>query len=170
MDFIKGFGLISAALLVLLIFFLNYRSIWEATTQEPFTNILRRNKLRFSFIIPVGLAAAGGLVYLSLPRAWPWYTWVVVAMGFVWIFIGHIFWAGIRWGAIHTPTAWRCVEELKLMAAALEQGPQQRQLELASEELGARLIELGYPFVAQSAAETHKGSLTFELWPKLERP
>ena len=62
MDFIKGFGLISAALLVLLIFFLNYRSTWEATTREPFTNILRRNKLRFSFIIPVGLAAAGGLV------------------------------------------------------------------------------------------------------------
>ena len=146
MDYLIGYGLIGATALVLVLFFLFYERIWKSITDEPFTNLLRRNKLRSFVLILAGTAAGGGLAYLSLPRAWPWYTWVVVAMGFVWILTGHIFWAGMRWGAIHKPTAWRCVEELRLMAVALEEGPERASLADASEKLGARLEEEGYEF------------------------
>lgn len=146
MDFVIGVGLFVLTIGGLLLFFIFYRPLWENTAREPFTNILRRHKARFSFIILIGFAAVGGLIYLSLPRAWPWYTWVVPALGFLWLFIGHIFWAGIRWGRIHAATAWRCVEEIRLISESLEEGPTREGIEFASQELGSRLEAMEIPF------------------------
>ena len=157
MDYLIGVGLFLVTLGGLVLFFIFYRPLWENTTREPFTYILRRHRARFSFIILIGIAAAGGLIYLSLPRAWPWFTWVVLAIAFLWLFIGHIFWAGIRWGRIHASTAWRCVEEIRLIAESVEEGPKREGMEFASAELGRRLEAIEIPFRGSDRTRKPRG-------------
>ena len=145
----------------LFLFFLFYRPIWEATTREPFTNILRRNRYRFSIIIVCGVAAAGGVwahsVHYRDWSAWPYYTWVVVAMAFIWVFVGHIFWAGLRWGAVHAPTAWRCQHQLTLKAESLEPGPERDGMASAAVELERCLDSLDIPFRGPDRGRERRG-------------
>ena len=145
-EYLIGVGLFLLTLGGLVLLFIFSRPLWENTTREPFTYILRRHRARFSFIVLIGIAAAGGLIYLSLPRAWPWFAWVVLAIAFLWLFIGHIFWAGIRWGRIHAAAAWHCVEEIRLIAESVEGGSKRERMEFASAELGRRLEVIEIPF------------------------
>ena len=130
------------ALALLALFFFFYEPLWKATTTEPFTNILRRNKGKFWVIIPFGIAPAIWLMFLARP----WWSWTVVLTCFVWLFIGHIFWAGIRWGRIHNPTAWRAVHELTLIAESMPEGVERGAIESASKDMAACLEEMGIPF------------------------
>ena len=161
MEYLIGVGLFLLTLGGLVLFFIFYQPLWENTTREPFTYILRRHRARFSFIILIGIAAAGGLIYLSLPRAWPWFTWVVLAIAFLWLFIGHIFWAGIRWGRIHAATAWRCVEEIRLIADQLRRVPSGKEWSSLPRSWEDAWRRLRFPFVRQTGQASRGVSLMF---------
>jgi hypothetical protein len=104
------------------LFGLNYRKIWRHTTREPWTYILRRNKV-FTYIISgVGLT---GLVAASYFIDW-WLSWLPVSLIGVATFWAHIDWAGIRAGEVHEPTAWRCAFELKNFSPEASQWLQDR--------------------------------------------
>ena len=151
--YLIGIGAPAITLVGLFVFFKSYETLWKATTDEPWTNILRRNKAKFGFIFLPGLGAGFGLGYL----VWPLWPWVVVAGFSMWFFFGHIFWAGIRWGGIHRQTAWRCKRELELMGESLELGPKRDAMELAAKELEARLNDLGIPYSPSDRSGVPKG-------------
>ena len=92
-----------------------YSRIWGALTQEPFTNIMRRKALLSIPVAVVALAFLGTVVWAI---GWQWddgwmLAWAPTLTVGLWALWAHVDWAGIRWGAIHRPTAWRCAEELR---------------------------------------------------------
>ena len=104
---------VPAAALPFMIFV--YPPLAKFMVGEYLTNIIRRNKLEFVpvILLPLAFLVWWGVQYEPWSMEWPWgefFGVVVLAYGVV---VGHFYWAGLRLGAIHRPTAWRCVEELR---------------------------------------------------------
>ena len=137
-----GHGLLPLApILIIGLFFGFYKLIWKATTGEPWTNILRRND-RLSIPIIVVAIATLGVVTWGVP--W-WLAWLPVFLTFVAVLWAHVDWAGLRWGAIHRPTAWRCVEELKGYSP------------LAADWLEQQLVAKGHPYERSDRTGEQRG-------------
>ena len=130
---------VGLALVVLPFLVFAYRPLAIFSVGEFWTNIIRRNKIVFlpAVFAPIGVLAWWGIHYRLGSWDWPWgefYGTVVLLYG---VLVGHFYWAGLRPGAIHRPTAWRCVEELR-----------QNDMAPAADYLKAQLEAKGHEFEA----------------------
>ena len=109
MDVLYRAIVLLGVLLVLVVFFLFYRRIWGALTDEPFTYIIRRNRWRFSSILAlaVGLIAWG--VLDSREVSGETYGLLTFLYG---VLVGHFYWCSCRPGKLHAPTAYRLLDRL----------------------------------------------------------
>ena len=116
-----------------------YSKIAILAAGEHFTSIIRRNKLVFMPVVsmPLGFLAWWSTRYQPGSWDWPWGKFFGVVVLLYGVLVGHFYWAGLRPGAIHPPTAWRCVEELRKIGM-----PQ------AAADLANRLRSEGHPFQA----------------------
>ena len=126
---------------IVAVFFVFYSQIWESTTREPWTYILRRNDWLSAPIIAVVVASLGVVTWQT---PW-WLSWLPVFLSFVVALLAHVDWSGLRAGEIHRPTAWRCAEELKQHSTT------------AAAWLEQRLIDEGHPYAGSDRKGQRRG-------------